>query len=196
MSVRVLLFDLGGVVCRFLPERRLAALAALAGVNAAEVSVRIWESGLDAAFDVGEYRAEEMARAIRERLGIAASDTDIEEGWATAFEPDTEVLALIAAARDRYRTALLTDNGPLLRDAIPRRFPELARLLDPLLFSCDLRARKPAPAIFLRAVERLAVPPAEVLLIDDSLPAVEGARAAGLQAIHFTSAGELSAALG
>lgn len=196
MSARALLFDLGGVVCRFLPERRLAALAGLSGLESEQIRARLWDSGLDADFDGGKFTAASMVRAVCERLGIDAPYAAIEQAWTAAFEPDPDVLAIVAAGRQRHRTALLTDNGPLLRDAMPRLFPEISRLLDPLLFSCDLRARKPSPAIFLRALDRLGVAPGDVILIDDSPAAVDSARAAGLQVVLFTSAPELRTQLG
>lgn len=61
--------------------------------------------------------------------------------------------------------------------------------------ACLQGHRKPAPGSFQCAVEHLGLPPSDLLLIDDRLPNVEGARQAGLQAIQFASALQLDAEL-
>ena len=45
---------------------------------------------------------------------------------------------------------------------------------------------KPDPRIYQVALEQLDMAPAETVLLDDFIQNVEGARAVGMQAIHFT----------
>ena len=52
-------FDLGSVVCRFYPERRLAAIRAATGLDEREIHERIWGSGLDDRMDRGRYSLDE-----------------------------------------------------------------------------------------------------------------------------------------
>lgn len=47
----------------------------------------------------------------------------------------------------------------------------------------EVRHGKPAPDIFLLAASRLELPPGECLVLEDSLPGVRGARAAGMEVI-------------
>ena len=54
----------------------------------------------------------------------------------------------------------------------------------------DVAAGKPAPDLFLHAVERLAVEPAACVVVEDSRAGVEAARAAGMRTLAF--AGGLS----
>ena len=191
MAARGVLFDLGGVVCRFRPERRLAALAAASPLPAAEIHARLWGSGFDAECDRGRHTAREMHARAADLARLKMSYEEFRAAWALAFEPDPEVLDVVEAIRPRVRTALLTDNGPVLREAMPLLFPEIARLLDPLLFSCDLGALKPSPALFDAALRRLGLPPGDVLLVDDSPRVVEGARAFGVTTVQFFTAAAL-----
>ncbi|TPP10231.1 HAD family hydrolase [Rhizobium glycinendophyticum] len=54
---------------------------------------------------------------------------------------------------------------------------------------------KPDVAIYQRHATDFGLEPAHSVFIDDSLPNVEGARAAGWQAVHFTGAEQLKADL-
>jgi HAD superfamily hydrolase (TIGR01509 family) len=54
---------------------------------------------------------------------------------------------------------------------------------------------KPDPAVFEAALDTISRKPDQVLFIDDRPVNVEGARAAGLHALLFTSAAELRRAL-
>lgn len=191
MSIQVVLFDLGGVVCHFRPERRLAALASASGLPEGEVYARLWESGFDQRCDRGEFSAEELHRAASERLGLPLDFDAFSATWTLGFEPDPDVLTLVDAVRREVPTGLLTNNGPVLLQAMPRLLPEVVRRFDWLLFSCELKALKPTAELFGRVSTRLGCRAEEVLLIDDSTANVEGARACGLRACHYTGIGTL-----
>ncbi|HEU4648009.1 MAG TPA: HAD-IA family hydrolase [Gemmatimonadales bacterium] len=61
----------------------------------------------------------------------------------------------------------------------------------------DVRHGKPSPEGYLRAAERLGVPPADCVVIEDAPPGIEAALAAGMTAVGLTtthSPAELAAA--
>lgn len=179
------------MVCHFRPERRLAALAAATGLAERDIHARIWESGLDADMDGGRYTFEEACRAVADALGCTIPRETLLAAWALASEPDPDVLAVVDALRRERRTAMLSDNGPLLLAALPRHLPELTPRFDPLCFSSELGAVKPTAACFARALTRAGVGPERALLIDDLPGNVEGARTYGLGAIVFTGVADL-----
>jgi len=179
------------VVCRFEPGPRLARLAQLSGLDETEVRTRVWESGLTRHFDLGRYTSEEWRQALNERLGLGLDLEAFEDLMLSALTVDEETIALVDAIDPRIRVAMLTDNPALLLDAIPRRFPALVSRFDPMLFSFQLGVLKPSPDAFAMALARLEVLADQVLFIDDTLANVEGARAAGIEAVHFTSAAAL-----
>ena len=58
--------------------------------------------------------------------------------------------------------------------------------LAPHLFSAvQVKRGKPAPDLFLFAAEQLKVPPGRCIVIEDSVPGVTGARAAGMTVLGF-----------
>ena len=64
----VVVFDLGGVLCHFRPDRRLAALAAETGLVAAQIEQAIRGSGLDRRAEQGELTRDETVGALLDAL--------------------------------------------------------------------------------------------------------------------------------
>jgi len=66
----------------------------------------------------------------------------------------------------------------------------LYQRFDPHIFSATMVANgKPAPDLFLLAAERMGAVPAECAVIEDSLPGISAAVAAGMTAIGFCGGG-------
>jgi len=66
---------------------------------------------------------------------------------------------------------------------------------DDIIVSGIEKLVKPDPAIYALALKRFGLAPGEGVFVDDSLPNVEGARASGFVAHHFTGAQALRAEL-
>ena len=96
---------------------------------------------------------------------------------------DPRILAMVAAVAMQCPVAVLTNNGPLMAQAIPHIVPGLFPMLDRrVLCSGMLGGRKPQPAVYTRALERLGARAAATLFVDDLFVNVQGARRAGLHA--------------
>jgi epoxide hydrolase-like predicted phosphatase len=85
--------------------------------------------------------------------------------------------------RDGYKTALITNNvregSGFWRELVP-----IDELFDVVIDSSEVGLRKPNPAIYELALERLgAIDPARAVFLDDVESNVEGARRAGLHGI-------------
>jgi HAD superfamily hydrolase (TIGR01509 family) len=194
-NLQLVLFDLGGVVCHFLPARRLAAFAATTRLGAEEVQRTLWDSGFSEQCDAGRYSGAQMHAEICQRLGVSLPRREVSRLWALAFEPNAAVVAIATALRRHLPTGLLTNNPPLLREALPAFLPAIERHFTPIIFSYQHGACKPSPALYEAVVRRTGVAAPATLLIDDAEPNVRGAAAAGWQAIRFTTPGALRQAL-
>jgi putative hydrolase of the HAD superfamily len=63
---------------------------------------------------------------------------------------------------------------------------KLTGFFDVIIPSCEVAFHKPSPVIFEMAIRQLGLPPEQILHVGDHfLEDVEGARAAGLQALHL-----------
>jgi putative hydrolase of the HAD superfamily len=98
------------------------------------------------------------------------------------------VVSRIASLREQgYRTGLITNNVKEIA-AEWRELVPLADLFDVVVDSSEVGMRKPNPAIYHHALELLGgVPPDRAVFLDDSVGNVDGARRAGLHAIHVAN---------
>ena len=104
-----------------------------------------------------------------------------------AFYPRRLQPALFEAAtalRPRYQVALVTNAWTGQREHIAELTGRpVESLFDAYVNSAEVGARKPAPAIFHVALERLGVQPTEAIFLDDLPVNVAAAAALGIRAI-------------
>lgn len=97
-----------------------------------------------------------------------------------------EVPHLVADLAGRYRLAVASGS---LRTAIAGvlELRGLRRFFESTLSVQDVARGKPAPDLFLATAERLGVAPSACVVIEDSVPGVTAARAAGMRVIGITN---------
>jgi epoxide hydrolase-like predicted phosphatase len=98
-----------------------------------------------------------------------------------AMEPDEAMLdGVRAARRDGARTALLSNSWG---DALAYDEALLEQLFDAWVISSAVGLRKPDPAIYELAAERLGLPPAACVFVDDLPGNLKPARALGMATV-------------
>ena len=198
MGVAAIISDFDGVLSGYDLDRRLAELAALSGLDAAAVHARLWASGFEDDADAGRAGdAASYLAAFGKRLGCPVSRDQWVAARLAAMREWPDMIGLMARLGRRHRLALLTNNGPLMRDC----FADMARATHAVFagrtfFSCDFNTKKPDAAIYRAVAERIGVEPQACLFIDDKAANVDGARRAGMAAIRFTGRDSLESALG
>ncbi|MBM3523901.1 MAG: HAD family hydrolase [Alphaproteobacteria bacterium] len=134
--------------------------------------------------------ASTMCRTIEERFGRKLPEDmpqRLLRAVLEAFETQLQPIRGIAQALDALEAprCVASSSDP----ARIRRSLELTGLIghfDPHLFSTKIVARgKPAPDIFLFAARTMGAEPARCVVIEDSVPGVTAARAAGMTVLGF-----------
>lgn len=83
----------------------------------------------------------------------------------------------------------VASSGEIVKMHLTLGMTGLLPLFEGRLFSATMVARgKPAPDLFLHAAERMQVAPADCLVVEDALPGLEAARAAGMRAVAYAAA--------
>jgi glucose-1-phosphatase len=191
-AIRLVIFDMDGVLDRYELDERLAHLAAATGKSAEAIRTAIWKSGFEDAADAGQFSAAEYLADFSARIGAPLSRADWLAARRASMHPNYEVLALAEGVKARADIAVLTNNGFLVGENFDALFPELVPLFgNGLHVAAEFGAKKPDPEVYRRLVGRHGVAPAAAMMIDDKPENVEGARAAGLCGHRFTGIDDL-----
>ena len=143
-----------------------------------------------------EGRDEESLRALREAsaqvlsqgLGFEVPAQVLVD--AIRFDPFLEAPAALAELRELGLRLVCVSNWDVSLTEVLERC-DLATALDGVVSSAEAGARKPDPAIFGPALEIAGCSAEQALHVGDTVEEdVEGARAAGIRALHLDRGGE------
>jgi len=192
--ITTIVSDFGGVLCTPLQPAFAAVQehfgipsdalgAAMAGAGR-ELGVSLLEELECGRMTEADFLAALAAR-LESDLGRPVAMHEFPDRYWAALQPNADLIAHLAGLRAAgYRMGLLTNN---VREWEPRWRPMLPvdELFDDVIDSAFVGMRKPEPAIYALTCERLGVPPAECVLIDDFERNCDAARAFGMEAVRF-----------
>jgi putative hydrolase of the HAD superfamily len=194
--IRAIIFDMDGVLSTYDFARRLDVLADAVQLPPQQIDERIFASGFDARADEGEFSVDEYMLEFSRLLGVDVPLDAWLEARRVSMTPDREVIGLARELSRQCSVAVLTNNGPVLREHLASVAPEIAAAFgDRIFFSCELGVGKDSPESFRRLLQRLGASPSTTFFVDDTARYVHAAREAGLHATHYRGIGELRAEL-
>ena len=183
MTIKAVIWDMGGVIMRTENHAPRLALAERIGVDYREMARLIFDSEESRQAQLGEIPARSFWDAAGARYGLS-----YEEFMTEFFKGDIidqELVQSIRKLRPRYKTGLLSNAFSDMRYWVSEWKIEDA--FDHMLISAEVNLMKPDTAIYLLATRHLGVGPQETIFIDDVAANIEGAKQAGMQGIQFTS---------
>lgn len=195
MAIRAVMFDIGGIL-EVIPEggdpaTRYSALDeewnARLGLPPGHLTQCFETVAEDGAY--GRCTYDEWYVRFRDATGLNVGDFDayMVAFWDTYMgNPNEELIAYFRNLRPRYRTAILSNSFLGAREQEEARYG-FTSMVDLAIYSHEEGIHKPDPRIFAIATERLGIPPAETIFLDDVPVNVDAAREHGLRAILFTS---------
>jgi epoxide hydrolase-like predicted phosphatase len=191
MTIRAILFDLGGVLLRttdFEPRERLAARLQM---NRFELEKFIFggESGDQA--QRGEISVQQHWENVRQQINYSPEEFNALVNDFFAYdEIDESLIDYIRELRKTYKTALLSNAWGDMRKIITEEW-HIEDAFDVMIISAEVHITKPDPRIFRLALDRLGVKADQAILVDDMKRNVEGAQLVGWQAIQFQTPHQL-----
>ena len=196
VPVEALLVDLGGVVMALDWDRAFSRWARASGRPIEELRRRWAPDEPYERHERGEIDEAAYYSSLRHSLGIDIADEEFAAGWGAIFADEiAETVALFRGVRGRVPMYAFSNTNPEHQRVWSKRFADALALFDRVFVSWELEARKPERAAFERISREIGVPAARILFFDDTLANVEGARAAGLQAVHVRSPRDVEEAL-
>lgn len=189
--IKTLILDFGGVLVTMPPDAGSArCVAGELGLPWPEVMSALlgsadWEAAL-----VGEITAEEFDRRVHDRYGLPY-DVRRPSVLYRLFEDEVLSHRLLGLADDLrcrhgFQVAVLSNATTDLETALLRDKFGILQRFDHVINSARVGVKKPDPAIYRLALDRLGVAAPEAIFVDDMPGNVAAAAALGIHAIHFT----------
>jgi putative hydrolase of the HAD superfamily len=190
--MQVLMMDVDGVLVRGRPRDGLhysTDLQAEAGVSHAELQQEFFKPYWQDIVTGRDELAPRLAAVLRKIAPRASAQALIDYWFENDSRIDQDVLAAMASFRRRDIRVFLATNQEHLRAAYLMETLGLKSHVDGILYSAELGHRKPNSDFYRLATQRVGAAPEQIVLVDDTLANVEGARKFGWKSAHWT--GEL-----
>ena len=185
MTIRAVLFDFGGVLVRTEDAAGRRKWEAQLGLAEREVDRLVFDCDAAIRATMGEVPAEAVWEHVGGHLKLdSAQLLDFQRDFWSGDRLDLELVSLLKSLRPRYKTAILSNAWSNARESFTQTF-HLDEAVDMFIISSEERLAKPDARIYVLAAERLGVKPEEAVLVDDFIANIDGARAAGMRAIHY-----------
>lgn len=182
------IFDLGAVLIEWDPT------LAFADIFTTREAARAWLERVD--FDSWN-RFQDGGRSFDDGVAVARAAHGDEarhlEGYLDAYSltiqtPVPGTWEIAEALLGAGRAAMRSPTGRPRHGRMRWRFIPGETIFNDIVVSGQVKQLKPAAAIYRLLMDRNGLEAKDCIFIDDSMANVEGARAVGMDAIHFTGA--------
>jgi len=190
---RFFYFDLGNVLVTFSVQRMLDQVSALTGVPGGRLRHVFFDRGLQQDYETGRVDRQEFYERFCAMAGTRPEIDALRLAASDIFELNVPVVPVLTSlALARRPLGILSNTCEAHWEFCRGRY----RLLDDLfmhrVLSFEVGAMKPDARIFEHAVELAGCRPEEIFYTDDLPAHIEGARAVGIDAVQYTTAGALA----
>ena len=199
--IRAIVFDLGGVLIDLSYENCVRAFVEVLGFE------RIYElldlshqQGIYGDMEAGLITADEFRAAVLRDSRPGAVPSDVDRCMAALLTGmDPAKVPLLERLAQKYPLYGLTNNNEIsvarMHEIYEENGLDWQRVFRKEFISCRMKLMKPGREIFAAAAAEIGFPPAEILFVDDSQKNVDGARAAGWQAVLYVQGTDLGACI-
>jgi glucose-1-phosphatase len=191
MSVKNIIFDLGGVILN-IDLRKTQDAFTLLGVKEIEKIFRMGHvDSFFKSYEKGVISDDQFVEEVQKEIGLQVSPEMIVEAWnALLLDFPPERIQLLKELKSKYRLFLLSNTSALHHARFHEVFKQefggsLDDLFEKAYYSHIINLHKPDTAAYKLIIDENGLDPAETLFIDDSPANVEGAEKAGLKGIYL-----------
>ncbi len=192
MRIKNIIFDLGGVLLNIDYHAAIRRFKALGMEHFDALYNQASQTDLFDRFDRGEVSPAGFRQALRDLSGLPLTDGDIDAAWnAMLLDFPASRLELLEKAGRHYRLFLLSNTNaihyPVYLSYMRSRFglDGLGHVFEKEYLSYRIGMRKPEHRVYECILKENGLKAQQTLFIDDSIQHVEGARQAGLHAVHL-----------
>ena len=187
-EIRGIIWDMGGVILRTVDPSPRTELAQRFGLTRKELEKVAFLSEDSRIAELGQISREEHWSRVAAQLGMNPPDGHVFENqfW-SGDQVDLDLITFIHALRPKYKTGLLSNAWSDMRELLNGYLADCLDAFDVSIFSYEVGLVKPDARFYQVILAKMEVKASEAVFIDDFGINIEGALAAGLNAIQFES---------
>jgi len=184
MPIKAIYFDLGGVIVRTVKPDSRNQLAAEFGMTYEEMDRFVFDCKTAIQATIGEIAEEAHWLDVTRRLNRPESELPhIRDAFFGGDTIDWEIVRFLREQRKVRKTGLISNAWDGLRPwIVSQKFDDA---FDHMTISAEVHSGKPAPEIYLHALEKLGVQPAEAVFVDDVEKNIAACQALGMHGVLF-----------
>jgi len=185
MTIRAVLFDIGGVLSQYTDMRTYLKWEERLGLPPKGLFHILYESPVSQKATLGEATTDEVWEEVGRQCDLLPDELETmkEEIWG-GYEWNIELMEFILSLKPKYKTGIISDAWSGTREEMKDTINN--DIFDVIVFSSEEGIQKPDPEIYYRALTQLGILPGEAIFVDDREKNVEGAREVGMHAVLFT----------
>ena len=199
--VRAIVFDLGGVLIDLDYDSCVRSFREILGYERITELLDLYhQKGIYGDMEAGLITADEFrAEILKEsRPGCVPADVDrAMAGLLVGMDP--KKVPLLEKLAEKYPVYGLSNNNEIsvvrMHEIYEENGLDWQKVFRKEFISSRMKLLKPSRAIFDAAAAEIGFPPAEILFVDDSQTNVDGALAAGWQAVLYVQGTDLGACI-
>jgi len=191
-SIKVIFFDIGGVLLRLHPEKMVKKISSITDVAFDIVKNSFPEEAHDA-YERGQMTDYDWYQSCKNSLPTKNGLTENQfwAAWSMLLGNETDVLDILIRLKSFYKIWLLSNtNSRHIKNEVERNY-KFPNLVDGAIYSYDVGCRKPEKKIYQLACEAAKEAPESCVFIDDLKDNITGANQVGLHGIHYKNTLEL-----
>lgn len=183
MTIKTIIFDIGGVLWHPLPTPISEKWAERCGLSKHEFDQIVFNSPDYKAAAIGEISTDALWADRNKQLRLSPHElAELRSDSWNGFW-DSELLAFIQTLKPTHKLGILSDATSGARERVQQWIN--AALFDTILFSYEAGLRKPNPAIYRQVLGMLEATAVTTLFIDDRQKNVQAALDLGMSSFQY-----------
>jgi len=185
MTIRAIIFDIGGVLNSVQPTRSVRAWESHLGLAEGQLLPLVFDNQMSQRSSLGQATRQEIWDFVNRQLRLPPADfSKLQADVWGCYWWDMDLLTFIRSLRPRCKTAILSNAWVDARLEMQDHIND--DTFDVIVYSSEEGLLKADPEIYRRTLQRLTVAPAEAIFVDDMPRNVRAAEALGIHGILFT----------
>ncbi|MBK6266213.1 HAD family phosphatase [Marivirga sp. S37H4] len=191
-KIKMILFDLGGVIINLHTERTIEALAGLSKSSVEEVREAYENAEYFKILEKGLISETDFRNELRKDLKLSATDSQIDKAWSAMLGTiPEERIEQIKELSENFDCVILSNTNAIHERAFHEilsqstSYTHLNDIFHHVHFSHDLNMRKPDIEIYHKVLDIHQTEPQQVIFLEDTEHNLTMAAQAGIHTLHI-----------